>query len=80
MSIQGFDPNFELVRQGLSSIEFFRELHASSAPSTTNAQAVVDGMRTKADSIKQLNPHAAALLENVAQGIELYIGLKPLNQ
>jgi len=79
MSIQGFDPNFELVRQGLSSIEFFRELYASAATSTTNAQAVVDGMRAKAESIKQSNPHASALFENVAQGIELYIGLKPLS-
>lgn len=79
MSIQGFDPNFELVKQALSSIEFFRELYASSAASTDNARAVVDGMRTKAEGIKQSNPHAAALFENVAQGIELYIGLKPLN-
>lgn len=79
MSIQGFDPNFELVRQGLSSIEFFRELYASSSTSTVNAQAIVDGMRAKAESVKQSNPHAAALFENVAQGIELYIGLKPLN-
>jgi hypothetical protein len=54
-------------------------LYASSAASTDNARAVVDGMRTKAEGIKQSNPHAAALFENVAQGIELYIGLKPLN-
>ena len=79
MSIQGFDPNFELVRQGLSSIEFFRELYASSSTSTANVKAVVDGMRTQAEGIKQSNPQAAALFENVAQGIELYLGLKPLS-
>lgn len=78
MSMQGFDPNFEFVRKGLASIEFFRELHASSEPSAVNAKAVADGMRVKAEGIKQSNPQAAALFENVAEAIELYIGLKPL--
>lgn len=78
MGMQGFDQNFELVRQGLASIEFFRELYASSTASVVNAKAVADGMRVKAEGIKQSNPHAAALFENVAEGIELYIGLKPL--
>jgi len=79
MSIQGFDPNFKLVRQGLSSIEFFRELYSSSPTTTANSQEVINGMRAKAESIKKSNPHAAALFENVAEGLELYIGLKPLS-
>lgn len=76
--MRGFDPNVELVRQGLASIEFFRELYASSARSAVYAKAVADGMRVKAVGIKQSNPQAAALFENVAERIKLYIGLKPL--
>lgn len=79
MSKQGFNTDFELIRQAMGSIEFFRELYASSTPSTENAQACIAGLRAKANSTRQSDPHATALFDKVAEGLELYIGLKPLN-
>lgn len=79
MSIQGFNQDFELIRQALGSIEFFREMYASTEPSATNSQAVIDALHLKAANIKESNPRASALYVNVAIGLEQYIGLKPLN-
>jgi hypothetical protein len=70
---------FERIHGALASVEFFRGIYASSAPSSEHARAVVDGLRASAASVSQSNPHAAALYEHVATGIELYIGLKPLS-
>lgn len=69
---------FERVRSALTSIEFFRGIYASSEPSVQHARTVVEGLRACGASVSESNPHAAALYEHTADGIELYLGLKPL--
>lgn len=77
MTMQGFDPNFELIRQALGTIEFFREIHGSSKICEENIAACTGGLRLRADSLRPSNPEAAALFENVTEGIERYVGVKP---
>ncbi|BBB58336.1 hypothetical protein UNDKW_0063 [Undibacterium sp. KW1] len=69
---------FSNIRDALTSIESFRSVYASSIPSVEHAKTVVDRLRALATSVSQTNPHAAALYDSTATGIELYIGLKPL--
>ncbi len=43
--MQGFNKDFELIRQSLASIELFREIYSTSEKSATNARNVIDALR-----------------------------------
>jgi hypothetical protein len=75
MSMQGFNKDFELIRQALSSIELYQETYASTVKGSGGMLAAIAALRDTA-SARTENQELAALYNHVAEGLEAYLRIK----